>query len=180
MVFFGLQSRQQKEVIGIIENIAKNLGIETSVVYHFLIRDLEKTIHDKIEVHQLRLSAVQSDFVDLQKKEEHLNQEIRRLEIQIQDTNNEIVKLESSLTEKANILATKTQAITELRNRLNSLIANIQDNEKEIKLLDYKVMMKNHSFKSKTDLGFKKIHILLIVFTIAAMIIALILILKRK
>ena len=84
------------------------------------------------------------------------------------------------LGEKEKILVEKKIQLGNFQNKINDLNSNLNSLEKEKKQIEYKIMMKSHSIKEKSNLSYKRIGLILTAFTVIAIIIAILLILNKN
>lgn len=179
MNFTTVTYRQNRKIAALVDQLSKETGVEKSVVFHFLYTDLERIYYNKIHVHTASLKSTETEFRELLFKEQQLTDAIDKKATDFKTALNHISQLTSDLEQKAKQLSDVQNQLTELRNKLTDLSFNLAGLEKEKKQVEYKIMMKSHSLKEKSDYSFKKIGWILTAFTIIAIIIATLLILNK-
>lgn len=171
--------RQNKQIASLIKKIAKELRVERAIVQHFVCTDLERIYSEKLYIHIAKLNILDTQFDELIRRQNQLEQSVKEKEKQLERTNTSVHTVESLLKEKEKILIEKKMILSELQNKLNEINSNIGGVEKTKKTIEYKLLMKKHTVEKQTSTRFKLIGWILTVFTIIAIIIAIILI-KHK
>ncbi len=179
MNFTTATYRQNRQIAALVDKLSKETGVEKSVVLHFLYTDLERIYNNKIQVHTASLKIIETEFKELLSKEQQLIKARDKKTNDFKTAQSKIAELTAEFEQKSNQLTEVQDQLTELRKRLTSLSSELTGLEKEKKHVEYKTMMKSHSIKEKSDFSFKKLGWILTAFTIIAIIIATLLILKK-
>ena len=168
-----------KQIASTINKISKELGVDKTIVQHFVQADLERVYYDKLSIHLTKLKILENQFNDLNNRQNQLEQLVKTTISQVEITEVNIKKLEALLKEKEVILSEKKIGLNELQKKLNEINLNIGQVEKIKKTTDYKILMKIHTVEKTSSVSFKRVGWILTAFTIIAIIIAIILIKTR-
>ncbi len=180
MTIFMRTTKESIRFTEFLDRICKELNIDKSVALHFINYDLERICNDRFPIDNIQLSQLENEIKKRIKTETELQQEIEKKESIIKKISTRIDSLTSSLKEKTELLSTQEQKVSELQTKLNALKEQLKDTDKKKKLLDYDVMMKNHSVKEMNDKPFRYLKLFLVFISILAIIIVTILIYYKK
>jgi hypothetical protein len=180
MKFTTATHRQNRQIITMVDNLSKATGVERSVVLHFLYTDLERIYQNKIQVHKAELKIIETEFTELNRKEQQLIQAINKKTVDTSESQKRIAELTIALEQKTKFYSEIQIQLVELRKKISELNMNISVLDKEKSQIEYNVMMKNHFIKEKTSISSKTIGWILTVFTFIAVIIAIFLILNKN
>lgn len=179
MNFTTATYRQNRQIVLLVEKLSKETGVEKSIILHFLLTDLQRIYDNKIHVHSATLKTIENEFKELNLKEQNLVKKIERKAIEVNSFQNQITALKVCLEDKMILYSESQNQLNELQKKLEELNSNLTELENEKKQIQYKVMMKSHSLKEMSDFSLKKLGWLLTAFTIIAVLIAIILIIKK-
>jgi len=179
MNFSQSSSKHTREISLLVDKLSKETGVEKSIVYYFLINDLERIFKEKIQIHLAKLNCLETEFNELNHADQLLIQKITRKENEISIIQQKTTELKQKIQQNENQLSSLQVELADLTKKFNEINKILTSANNEKKQIEYDVMMKNHSLNEKTNFSFKKLGLALSIFTIIAIIIALILILKK-
>lgn len=180
MIFNSATGKQKKNIDNLINKISQELGVEVLLVLHFLYTDLERLYKNKLDVHNLKLSALENEFTQLTAHENQLKKKITDQEQQIVDVTQAVNEAEKKLDIRASELEAENSKLNGLRARLQKIDAEIDSVITEKKKVEYDVMMQLHSLKEKSNASFKKMGWVLTFLTVLGIVIAIFLIINKN
>jgi len=179
MAMFKTKSIEEKQFTEIVDSLCKKLSIDKSVALHFINNDLTRIRNNIIVIDNIKLSKIENEIETHNKKEAELNKAIEEKETLLKKHAAKIESLSNLLREKNASLAKQEDNITLLQTKLDDLLRQIKNNEKEMKILDYDVMMKNHEVKEASDNFSKYLKIFLSIMTVIVVIVFVLLNYRR-
>lgn len=179
MNFSQSNSNQNRKISLLIGKLSKETGVDKSIVYYFLINDIERIYTEKIQIHLTKLNSLETEFNELNQADQLLIQRIKKKENEISIIRQKTTELNQKIQLNENQLSSLQVELANLHTKLSEITKNLVSANNEKKQIEYNLMMKNHSLNEKTNFSFKKLGWGLSIFTIIAIIIALILILKK-
>ena len=147
MSFISRKYSQNKKISSLTDKISKELGVDKSIILHFICIDLERIYFNKLNIHNIKLKNFENEFAVLGNKESELKRSVENKINQIASLQNSIQNLSVLLGEKEKILVEKKIQLGNFQNKINDLNSNLNSLEKEKKQIEYKIMMKSHSIK---------------------------------
>jgi len=169
--------KMKKKLNSLIGAISKETDVEKSIIYHFIVSDLESIYRNKIAIHKLKLDSINKDFADLESLEKKLEKDISLITNKIVTLENEISTKTNSLQNQSEIIKEKQNKLIDVNQKLSLLKKESNSIDKDLKKGEYDIMMSKHK-KSKSSSKNKFNTLIVTVCTIIGIIVALILILK--
>ena len=172
-------NQNKKRVIELVELISKELQIDNALIYYFLISDLERILREKIQLHKNKLKVLELECDNLNEKENSLLRSITIKERDISIFETKIANLKEKLIKIENQYATLQSELIELETQLKDVTKKVEITNTQVKQNNYNLIMKKHKINEKTNLSLKTLSWVLTLFTVIAVILTLILILKK-
>ena len=168
--------RQKKTFATLVSRISTAIGLEASVILHFINTDLERLCQEKLPIHSLRLGVLDAEVTRLANRENALLEELRAKETHLQAASSRIDTASASLKKKSEHLEKVLEDIKVLQVRIAELDASIRDAALTKRQLEYDLMMKSHRRRELTDRASRLTRAMLLLFTLIAIAIAAVLI----
>lgn len=180
MDLFKRGSKEAKRFSELIDMICNDLNVDKLVVLHFINNDIVR-IYNNGQIEKIKLNQLEKELEKHLQTEAGIKNKINETGAQIDALVTRQNALASSLNEKVNSLNTRQKELSGLEAKLREINTKLQEAEKQKKQVEYEVIIKNHTLKSKSSPSFKKVGVALSVLTGIAILIAIFLILyKRK
>jgi chromosome segregation ATPase len=156
-----------------IRQLSKKMAVEPSVIWHFIIKDLQEIYSDELNGPDIKLVSLKSEVAALRKSNEVLAESLDKYIKKAEVLNERIRTLKASIKKKRESIVEANQQVAELQNAKTKLDAELRATEKKAKIFQYGISMHRHNLETDRNPANKRILLLLGLFTIVAIIITL-------
>ena len=170
MEFFNQTSKESKRFSQFLDEISKEFNIDKNVALHFINGELERIYKYKLQIDDIQLSKLENEIKKYIKTETQLKEEVENKEKLIASATERINNLTTTLNEKTIALITQQEKVIQLQSKLTEIKNQLNNTDKEKRLLDYDIMMKSHLIKERNDKFYKYLKLFLTIITILAII----------
>lgn len=164
--------KEKRRFASNVSRISAALGLETSVVLHFINGDLDRIYRERVQAHQLRLQELDAEIQRTRGDEAVLAAELKKKERLLTEASSHLARLCTSLSTKSESLDETLKEVDKLRSRLAEVDASLRDTERTRSQLEYDLMMKTHRQRERHDASARANRIFLAILSLLAVAIA--------